>query len=205
MQSRVSVPKIFLRGNRWYVRVQVPKKWQKRLHRKEHWVSLGTSDRLEALKKATLATQEKRWEITTVYQCLSTLRKTITHLTEEQRVALRREAYAVMISDPVDYIEEYRVSKFKTMAKFTSVKEAALDAVIEKLKVSKGHMPIVKLMALSLMERNAITLPESSPAYQDLLNLCVDARIASSHPYLGDGGINLSGFQHHEAFCPLAQ
>ncbi len=74
------------------MRVQVPKKWQKRLHRKEYWVSLGTSDRLEALKKATLATQEKRWEITTVNQRLSNLRKKITHLTEEQRAALRREA-----------------------------------------------------------------------------------------------------------------
>ena len=48
MQSRVSVPKIFLRGNRWYVRVQVPKDWQTEFRKKEYWISLKTSDRQEA-------------------------------------------------------------------------------------------------------------------------------------------------------------
>lgn len=38
MKLRVSVPKIFLRGNKWYVRVQVPKSMQERLKRKEYWV-----------------------------------------------------------------------------------------------------------------------------------------------------------------------
>lgn len=60
MNTLVAVPKIFLRGNRWYVRVQVPKAMQVECGRKEYWVSLGTSDRSAALQRAPVAAQNKR-------------------------------------------------------------------------------------------------------------------------------------------------
>jgi len=125
---------------------QVPKEWQECLRRKEYWVSLKTSDRLDALKRATAATQDKRWEITTVRQRLSNIRQTITKLTDVQRLALGREAYMVMASDPTDYLEQYKNSKYNTLTEFIAVTEAALDNVIETLKVSNDHHPIVKLM-----------------------------------------------------------
>ena len=78
MNPRVSVPNLFLRGNRWYVRVQVPKSMQVKLRRKENWVSLKTSDRSEALQRAAVATQKKRREIAAVFRSLSDIRQCLT-------------------------------------------------------------------------------------------------------------------------------
>ena len=55
----VAVPRIFLRGNRWYVRVQVPAAMKADLGRVEYWVSLRTSDRSVALQRAAGATLNK--------------------------------------------------------------------------------------------------------------------------------------------------
>ena len=112
MNPRVSVPKIFLRGSRWYVRVQVPKEMQGKLRRKEYWVSLQTSDRTEALQRATAATQKKRREIATVFRRLSDIRLTIYELSPDQQVALGREAYARHIAVRDDLISEFEASHF---------------------------------------------------------------------------------------------
>ena len=60
MNPRVAVPKLFRRKDRWYVRVQVPKAMQKRLRKREYWISLKTSDRQEAMMLAPSAVAEKR-------------------------------------------------------------------------------------------------------------------------------------------------
>ena len=95
MNPRVSVPQIFLRGSRWYVRVQVPLAMQERLRRKEYWVSLKTSDRSKALQQATEATQEKRRSINAVYRRLEVVRETIHELTDTQVSALAGEEYSL--------------------------------------------------------------------------------------------------------------
>jgi len=70
MNPRVSIPKIFLRGNRWYVRVQVPRSMQSRLGRREYWVSLRTSDRSVAMQRAATAAQKKRHEVVSAFRLL---------------------------------------------------------------------------------------------------------------------------------------
>ena len=70
MNPRASVPKIFLRGNRYYVRVQVPLSMQDRLERREYWVSLRTSDRSVAIQRAATVTQRKRHEIVSAFRFL---------------------------------------------------------------------------------------------------------------------------------------
>ena len=104
MKPRVSVPKIFLRGSRWYVRVQVPKEMQSKLRRKEYWVSLQTSDRTEALQRATAATQKKRREISSVYRRLAEIKETIHELTPDQQTSLGREAYTRHVERRVDVV-----------------------------------------------------------------------------------------------------
>ncbi len=84
MQSRVSVPKIFLRGNRWYVPVQVSKDWQTEFRNKEYWISLKTSDRQEALGRATEVTKKKRWELITVHRKMNNLRQGLTEFAEKK-------------------------------------------------------------------------------------------------------------------------
>lgn len=70
MNPRASVPKIFLRGNRYYVRVQVPQSMQDRLGRREYWVSLRTSDRSVAMQRAATAAQRKRHEVVSAFRLL---------------------------------------------------------------------------------------------------------------------------------------
>ena len=65
MIPTVAVPNAFLRGNRWYVRVQVPAAMKADLGHFEHWVSLRMSDRTVALQRAADATLNKRHEIQT--------------------------------------------------------------------------------------------------------------------------------------------
>ena len=93
MNPRVAVPKLFRRKDRWYVRVQVPKAMQKRLRKREYWISLKTSDRQEAMMLAPSVVAEKRAVINMVYNRLEGIRQTITEFTDEQREALFREAY----------------------------------------------------------------------------------------------------------------
>lgn len=67
MNSSVAIPKLFLRGNRWYVRVQVPTSMQDVLKRKEYWVALKTADRSVALENAADAAHKKRRAIVAEY------------------------------------------------------------------------------------------------------------------------------------------
>ncbi|WP_341368909.1 site-specific integrase [Yoonia sp. BS5-3] len=172
MNPRVSVPKIFLRGNKWYVRVQVPKSMQERLRRKEYWVSLRTSDRAEALQHATAATQKKRREISAVYRRLSAIKETLHELDTDQQIALGREAYAIHIRGGADLVAEFESSGFDCLKSFTEARSETVDDMIVRLRLARFDTPHIRTMALTLMEENGIRLPEGSLAFQQLLEIC---------------------------------
>ena len=177
MNPRVSVPKIFLRGNKWYVRVQVPKSMQERLKRKEYWVSLRTSDRAEALQHATAATQKKRRDISAVYRRLSAIKETLHELDVDQQIALGREAYAIHVRNGADLVAEFERSNFDTMRAFTEARAVDVDDAIARLRLARSDTPHIRIMALRLMEENGIRLPEGSLAFQQLLQICTDTFI----------------------------
>lgn len=174
MNPRVSVPKIFLRGNRWYVRVQVPKSMQKRLKRKEYWVSLKTSDRAEALQRATAATQQKRRDIGVLFRRMEDVRTTITELTDEQVTALRREEFAYHCSDPLDLHADQKQSGL-AWQEYIDTRSEAVKGVVAELRSNKNDIRMTRIRALRLMEGNKIALPSGSRAYQQLLDICADA------------------------------
>ncbi|WP_375279911.1 DUF6538 domain-containing protein, partial [Pseudooctadecabacter sp.] len=177
MNPRVSVPKIFLRGNKWYVRVQVPKSMQERLRRKEYWVSLRTTDRAEALQHATAATQKKRREISAAYRRLSAIRETFHELDEDQQLALGREAYATHIRGGADLIAEFEASSFDTLKAFSEARSETVDDLVTRLRLARSDTPHIRVMAHTLMEENGIRLPEGSLAFQQLLAICADTFI----------------------------
>ncbi|MEP1612175.1 MAG: DUF6538 domain-containing protein [Roseobacter sp.] len=176
MNPRVSVPKIFLRGNKWCVRVQVPKSMQKGLRRKEHWVSLKTSDRAEALQRATATTQKKRREINAVYRRLEDIRETITELTEEQLVALGREEYDRHVQGQSDLIEDQKQSGL-SWGEFVDTRAAAIKGAVAQLRANKDSIPMTVIRAHQLMEENGVLFPKDSKAYQQLIKVCADAFI----------------------------
>lgn len=198
MNPRVSVPKIFLRGNRWYVRVQVPKSMQERLKRKEYWVSLRTSDRAEALQHATAATQKKRREISTVYRRLSAIKETIHELDADQQLALGREAYATHVRGGADLIAEFEASSFDTLKAFTEARSETVDDLVARLRLARSDTPHIRVMAHTLMEENGIRLPEESLAFQQLLEICGDTFIEAKRNELA----HLRGRAVHDAPNP---
>ena len=198
MKSRVSVPKIFLRGNRWYVRVQVPKSMQKRLRRKEHWVSLKTSDRSEALQRATAATQQKRREINAVYRRLEDIRETINELTQEQLISLGREEYARCMQDQSNLIEEQKQSGL-SWNDFVDTRSAAIKGVVAELRGNDNDIPMTRVRAHRLAEENRVLIPKESKAFQQLLKVCADAFIDAKRAELAV----LEGYSVHSNPNPM--
>ena len=93
MTARKTAPKIFLRGSRFYIRVQVPKELQTEVGRKEFWVSLKTQDRDLALVRALEKTKSIRNDFDRRLRKKRGEIKQIITLTKEQRLDLAREAY----------------------------------------------------------------------------------------------------------------
>jgi hypothetical protein len=87
------------------------------------------------------------------------------------------EAYEMLRADPFDYIAAFKKSNFKTMAKYAANQEKILSDMIDVLRSKRGHHANVKILALKVLERNSISLPEGSNAYQDILDVCTDAFI----------------------------
>ena len=198
MNPRVSVPKIFLRVNKWYVRVQVPKSMQERLKRKEYWVSLRTSDRAEALQHATAATQKKRREISAVYRRLSAIKETFYELDADQQLALGREAYATHVRGGADLIAEFEASSFDTLKAFTEARTETVDDLVARLRLARSDTPHIRVMAHTLMEENGIRLPQGSLAFQQLLEICADTFIEAKRNELAQ----LRGRAVHDAPNP---
>ncbi len=198
MNPRVSVPKIFLRGNRWYVRVQVPKSMQKRLRRKEHWVSLKTSNRSEALQRATAATQQKRREINAVFRGLEDMRETIHELTEEQLISLGREEYARCMQDQSNLIEEQKQSGL-SWNDFVDTRSAAIKGVVAQLRGNDNDIPMTRIKAHQLAEENSVLIPKESKAYRQLLKVCADAFIDAKRAELAV----LEGYSVHSNPNPM--
>ena len=193
MNPRVSVPKIFLRGSRWYVRVQVPKLMQKRLKRKEYWVSLNTSEKSEALQRATAKTQEKRREINAVYRRLEEIRETISELTDEQVTALMREEYSLNRIDPDALIVEQQSSGL-SWDDFVDKIASRNKAIVASLRAEGYNNPALRFRAHRLMQENGVTCPRSSRAYQQVLEICGHAFAEAKRAELA----LLEGYPVHE-------
>ena len=110
MNPRVSVPKIFLRGNRWYVRVQVPRSMQDRLGRREYWVTLRTSDRSVAMQRAATAAQKKRQEVMSAFRLLGAAPEIVAGRDVDPTDAAVPVIATEQITSMVDPVEPVRAS-----------------------------------------------------------------------------------------------
>lgn len=143
MAHPVAIPRIFLRGNRWHVRVQVPKEFQKKLKRKEFWVSLKTSERSVALHRATAATQQKRKEIVAAARQLGEVGGIHSELEVDQQLACGRKAHtaptnASTDSDPSDIVNYSGITDPKTKTgKYDNFSKTQLVELLEKLDRTK--------------------------------------------------------------------
>lgn len=177
MNPRVAVPRLFRRKDRYYVRVQVPKAMQDRLGRKEYWISLKTTDRLEALRLAPLVVEQKRTEITVEFNRRMSIRRMMKAFTEEEFESLFRDAYAYQVTPGLDLIPLFEASPFNSYIEFADHREKQLEETIARLRVSHGKSTHIDMAMRMLAYRNGIEVVEGSEAEADLRKICVDAYV----------------------------
>ncbi len=120
---------------------------------------------------------EKRTIINMVYNRLEGIRQTITEFTDEQREALFREAYSDHVSSSSNLISEYEQSRFGSLIEFANHREATVEDMIARLRVSQGNLPAINVMMLKLAEANGITTPEGTKAEETLRAACIEGFI----------------------------
>lgn len=120
---------------------------------------------------------EKRTIINMVYNRLEGIRQTITEFTVEQREALFREAYSDHVSSSSNLISEYEQSRFGSLIEFANHREAIVEDMIARLRVSQGNLPAINVMMLKLAKANGITTPEGTKAEETLRAACVEGFI----------------------------
>lgn len=136
MKPRVATPKPFVRNGRWYVRVQVPKDMQEALRKREYWISLGTTDKLEAFQLAPDEVNKKRREITLRYNKAVGKRRPMLEFSEDQHLALFRECYAVQLGAHADPVELFQSSSATSFAEFLDQYEAVTTDTPETFTTS---------------------------------------------------------------------
>mgnify|MGYP005994048813 CR=1 FL=1 len=177
MNPRVSVPKLLRRKDRWYVRVQVPKAMQAKLGKKEYWISLRTTDRLEALKIAPDVVRNKRTEINQEYNRHMATKRTMAEFNQEQHDALFRDAYAYEATPGLDLIPLFEASPFETFLEFAEHRERQLEETVARLRATRGQSTSIDVSMRLLASRNGIEVEAGSMAEADLRKICVESFI----------------------------
>ena len=175
MRPRVSTPKLLRRNDRWYVRVQVPKDMQGKIGRKEYWISLKTSDRIEAMEIVPEVVRKKRMEITRDFNRRMEIRREMSRFTEEQYVALFRDEYDFRARQDGDLITRFEISPFDDFVEFTRDTEIRVEKAIAVVQARRGETAVIDLAMKLLASRNGIEVKHSSQAEKDLRKICVDS------------------------------
>jgi len=150
---------------------------QEALRKKEYWISLGTTEKLEAFQLAPDLVNKKRREISLRYNKAVGTRRPMMEFSEDQRLALFRECYAVQLGAHADPVELFQSSSATSFAEFLDQYEAATENLIAILTTTRGEHPRISQMMLQMEIRNGIKTRPGSRAERQLRQLCVDSII----------------------------
>ena len=94
MSGKPIVPGLIRRGNRFSVRIQVPKDLQEEIGKKEFWKKLGTEDRYEATSKALDIIRDERAKFEMARRRLRGDYRIADELADHELQSLGREVFA---------------------------------------------------------------------------------------------------------------
>ena len=94
MSGKPIVPGLIRRGNRFSVRIQVPKDLQDEIGKKEFWKKLGAEDRYEATSRALDIIRDERANFEKVRRRLRGDYRIASELADHELQSLGREVYA---------------------------------------------------------------------------------------------------------------
>ncbi|MBL4644827.1 MAG: hypothetical protein COA52_09925 [Hyphomicrobiales bacterium] len=153
---------------------------QATLKRKEKWVSLKTTDKGEAIRKAAEATAEQRSLDEEVCRRMHDIRTPIYRFEPDQLLALGREVYDTCLKNRKTPQQTFRDSGFKDWKEFIRMHNLAAQNMSDILLSSHGYHHTIELVMLGLCERNLIKTPIGSEANTQLRQICMDAVIDSN-------------------------
>lgn len=177
MQPRVPVPKLFRRGDRWYVRVQVPKRMQDVFGKREYWLSLKTDDRQRAMHVAPDVVRRKRGEMLLRFNQITEQWKSKRTFSEDEYLALLREAYSMQTSPKLDLVLIFEYSGLTRFEDFLHYHEKRLRTELLELTENRGHVERIDNMMQAISKKNGIQIVPNSQADTDLRKLCIESYI----------------------------
>ena len=184
-----------MRGNRWYTRIQVPKYMQERLQKKEHWVSLGTPDKAEALRVATVVTARKRTEISDTFHRLENITFSLSKLSDDFQLSLRSAAFKGYLMSENDLIDEFNASQHSEVSKFLQFREEVIQQTLHKLRANDFEERSIRIVLLKLSGEFGFRIPDHTPAYRQALRIVGEAFIEARRHEMAV----LRGWVVHEA------
>ncbi len=150
---------------------------QAKIGRKEYWISLKTSDRVEAMEIAPDVVRKKRMEIVRDFNRKMEIRREMSHFTEEQYIALFRDEYDYRARQDGDLITLFEISPFDDFVEYIKDREIRVERAIALVQAQRGETAGIDLSMKLLESRNGIEVKPSSQAEKDLRRICVDSFI----------------------------
>ena len=177
MSGKPIVPGLIRRGNRFSVRVQVPKDLQKEVGKKEYWVKLGTEDRYEATSKALDVVRDKRAEFELTRRRLKGDYRHAEELTDDEISSLGREVFSSFLRQTEDaYFDEPEPTESEWERRITNHSERLQELEAEFAR-QRGRHDFAENLAEQVLDLNLIRLPKGSRSFKRLSELAFSAAL----------------------------
>ena len=177
MSGKPIVPGLIRCGNKFSVRVQVPKNLQHHVGRKEYWIKLGTEDRYQATSRAIDIVRDKRNEFEQARRRVIGDYRIAAELTSDEVTALGREVYHSFFkqADKIDHGGKHMTAD-EWSAYVQPYESHLADLDTEYAREGDTH-DFATNFADQVLDLNLIKLSKDSKSYRDLCRLALGAAL----------------------------
>ena len=177
MSGKPIVPGLIRRGNKFSVRIQVPKDLQDHIGRREFWIKLGTEDRYDATSRALNIIRDKRNEFEQARRRVNGDYRIAAELTSDEVAALGREVYHSFLkqADKIDHGGKHMTPD--QWNDYVQPYESHLaDLEADYARQGDTH-DFATDFADQVLDLNLIKIDKSSKSYRDLCRLALGAAL----------------------------
>jgi len=177
MSGRSIVPGLIRRGNKFSVRIQVPKGLQDHIGRKEYWIKLGTEDRYQATSRALDIVRDKRNEFDQVRRRLEGDFRIAEELSLDEITALGLEVYNSFIKQAGDIEHGGKHMSPREWDAYVQPYEALQSQLENEFAREGGSHDFANNFADQVLDLNLIKLNKNSKSYHALCRFVLTAAL----------------------------
>ena len=177
MSGKPIVPGLIRRGNRFSVRIQVPKDLQEELGKKEFWKKLGTEDRYEATSRALDIIRDERANFDKVRRRLRGDYRIADELADHELQSLGREVFASYLETVDERDNTGKIGNAEDWDTHVRNNDAWLAEMERSYAQGGAEHEVARQLADEVLEDNLIRLQKESRSYQRLCRLAMDAAL----------------------------